>query len=278
MKKIRLQKMHVDNPELVKYTLKDEDNSIVINDLIGKNLTFTHTENKNCSVCDRKVKKFFGQGFCYPCFISAPENSECIIRPELCLGHEGQGRDPEWEVKHHVQAHVVYLALTSAVKVGVTRKLSTVSRWIDQGAWKAVVLAEVPNRYLAGKLEVALKAHMTDKTNWRKMLTNQMNFDFDLAAFRSEIEQLLPVEFKEYLREGEDVLEIKYPVENYPEKVKSLNFDKTPEISGTLEGVRGQYLFFDGGRVLNIRKFTGYEVTLSVEDSAQEGASQMTLF
>ena len=278
MKKFILQKMHVDNPGLVKYTLKDEGNLIVINDLIGKSLTFIHTENKYCSVCDAKVKKFFGQGFCYPCFRDAPENSECIIRPELCLGHEGKGRDPEWEIKHHLQPHVVYLALTSAVKVGVTRKISTVSRWIDQGAWKAVVLAEVPNRYLAGKLEVALKSHMTDKTNWRKMLTNNMNFDFDLAARRTQIEELLPEEFKEYVREDEEVLEITYPVLNYPEKVKSLNFDKTPEISGVLEGVRGQYLFFDGGRVLNIRKFTGYEVTLSCEDSLQEDASQMTLF
>jgi len=278
MMKFLLQKMKVETPSAVKYTLLDEAHPLVMNDLIGKEITLKHTNNKYCSVCDNNVKKFFGQGFCYPCFIKAPENSECIIRPELCKGHEGEGRDPDWEERNHVQAHVVYLALTSAVKVGVTRKVSTVSRWIDQGAWKAVVLAEVPNRYLAGKLEIALKAHMTDKTNWRKMLKNEMNFSFDLAAFKKEVLSLVPEDLQQYLKEEEEVLEINYPVQEYPLKVVSSNFDKTPEISGTLKGIRGQYLFFEEGKVLNIRKFTGYEVELSVSESKEIQSEQMSLF
>ncbi|MFT6746140.1 MAG: hypothetical protein ACJAZ2_000478 [Glaciecola sp.] len=275
MMKFVLQKMKVENPAQVKYTLLDKEHPLVMNDLIGKEITLSHTNNKYCSICGNNVKKFFGQGFCYPCFIKAPENSECIIRPELCRGHEGEGRDPDWEVQNHVQAHVVYLALTSAAKVGVTRKVSTVSRWIDQGAWKAVVLAEVPNRYLAGKLEVALKAHMSDKTNWRKMLKNEMNFSFDLAAFKNDILNLVPDDLKQYIVEGEEVLEINFPVKEYPLKVVSCNFDKTPEISGTLKGIRGQYLFFEEGKVLNVRKFSGYEVELSVSESQSE---QMSLF
>jgi len=278
MTKILLNKMRVENPSNVKYTLKDEQTEIVMNNLIGKEITLTHNDNKYCSICDNKVKKFFGQGFCYPCFIKAPENSECIIRPELCRGHEGEGRDPEWEERNHVQSHIVYLALTSAVKVGVTRKVSVESRWIDQGAWKAVVLAELPNRYLAGKLEVALKVHMSDKTNWRKMLKNEMNFSFDLASFKNEILALIPEDLKQYVKEDEEILEITYPVEKYPLKVVSSNFDKTPEISGVLQGIRGQYLFFEEGKVLNIRKFTGYEVELSVAESSGQEVEQMSLF
>lgn len=270
--------MDVTHPQSVQYTLKDGKQSILMNDLIGKTITFSHTNNKYCGTCGKKVKKFIGQGFCYPCFISAPENSECIIRPELCKGHEGGGRDPEWEKKHHVQPHVVYLALTSAVKIGVTRKISTVSRWIDQGAWKAVVLAEVPNRYLAGKLEVAMKAHMTDKTNWRKMLKNEMNFSFDLESFRDEVVKLVPEEFQQFVITDDEITEISYPVKEYPLKVVSSNFDKTPEIAGVLQGVRGQYLFFEKGKVLNIRKFTGYEVELSVEETTEKASEQMILF
>jgi hypothetical protein len=48
----------------------------------------------------------------------------------------------------------------------------------------------------------------------------------------------------------------------YPTKVVSLNFDKTPVISGVLEGIKGQYLLLDVG-VLNIRKFSSYNLTLS---------------
>ena len=49
-----------------------------------------------------------------------------------------------------------------------------------------------------------------------------------------------------------------------PEKVKSLNFDKTPEISGTLQGIKGQYLILDSG-VLNVRKFTGYQIGIETK-------------
>lgn len=278
MMKIVLQKMKVENPADVEYSLVSGDQSISVNELIGKKISLSHTGNKFCSVCGNNVKKFFGQGFCYPCFIKAPENSECIIRPELCKGHEGEGRDPEWEERNHVQAHVVYLALTSAAKVGVTRKVSTVSRWIDQGAWKAVVLAEVPNRYLAGQLEVALKAHMSDKTNWRKMLKNEMNFSFDLAAFKEEVLGLVPKDLKQYIKDDQEVLQINYPVKEYPEKLVSLNFDKTPQILGSLKGIRGQYLFFEEGKVLNIRKFTGYEIELDIQEDESGSSEQMSLF
>jgi hypothetical protein len=270
--------MKVENPGAVQYTLLDKEHPLIMNEMLAKKIHLKHTGAKICWICRAQVKKFYGQGFCYPCFIKAPENSECIIRPELCRGHEGQGRDPEWESKKHVQPHVVYLALTSAVKVGVTAKVSTKSRWIDQGAWKAVVLAEMPNRYLAGRLEVALKEYMTDRTNWRKMLKNEMNTTINLAAFKEEILSKVPDDLKEFIVRDQDVLEINYPVKSYPVKVTSLNFDKTPEIEGVLKGIRGQYLIFAEGRVLNIRKFTGYEVELELAEGPQTKTEQLTLF
>ena len=248
-----------------------------VNSLIGKSLVLSHTGKFVCSVCKEEMRKLFGQGFCYPCFAKAPENSECIIKPELCKGHLGEGRDPRWEQDHHVQPHIVYLALTSAVKVGVTRKSNLVNRWIDQGAWKAIALAEVPNRFLAGQLEVFLKAHLTDKTNWRKMLTDQ-RLEIDLAAEKMRMISLLPDDFKSYVVIGDSVKELKYPVDQYPLKVSSGNFDKNPIQGGVLEGIRGQYLFFKGGKVLNIRKFTGYEVELEYKEASTEAMQQMTLF
>ena len=57
----------------------------------------------------------------------------------------------------------------------------------------------------------------------------------------------------------EAVVDIKFPVSEYPEKIKSLNLDKQPEIEGRLMGIKGQYLILDTG-VLNIRKFSGYNI------------------
>ncbi|HBH07763.1 MAG TPA: DUF2797 domain-containing protein [Flavobacteriales bacterium] len=241
----------------------DSEKHYLLNNIIGKEVVLTHTSNKECIVCGKSIKKTYGQGFCYPCFQNAPENSECIIKPELCEGHLGKGRDPEWEQKHHNQPHVVYVAQTEGVKVGVTRKDQVPTRWIDQGASRARVLAEFPYRQLAGKMEIALKSNWSDRTNWRKMLTNQppeRGFSELYQKIKSEAQN----HFNEYLVSENNALELNYPVEIYPKRIRSISFDKTPYIRQKLAGIRGQYLIFESGNVLNIRKFSGYEITIEI--------------
>ncbi|MFK7920809.1 MAG: DUF2797 domain-containing protein [Bacteroidia bacterium] len=249
--------------DTVQYSLTLGEDTFLVNDWIGKQIKLSFDGQINCRICGLKIKKPYGQGFCYPHFRDAPENAPCIIRPELCEGHLGIGRDPEWEKKHHVQPHVVYLALTSGIKVGVTRGDQVPTRWIDQGAWKAVQIANVPYRRLAGEIEVALKDHMSDKTNWRRMLSNQMNTEIDINEEIEKAKALLPAEYQEYIVPQSEIIEINYPVEAYPEKVKSLKFDKIPEITGTLQGIRGQYLILDEGRVINLRSHTSYMIEWS---------------
>ena len=233
-----------------------------MNELIGSTITLTYEGLITCVLCNRKTKKSYNQGFCYPCMISAPEASECIIKPELCRGHEGGGRDPEWELKHHVQPHYVYLALSSAVKVGVTRETQVPTRWIDQGATQAIKLAKLPTRYLSGTLEVALKEHFTDRTNWRKMLKNEVLEGVDLVEVKANLLDKLSDEHRPFVVDDNEVVTLDYPVEAYPTKVTSVGFDKKPEISGQLMGIKGQYLLLDDNRVLNVRKHTGYHITI----------------
>ena len=157
---LRKMKVSFDNP--VNYRLTCNDQMIDMNEQIGKNISLKFSGEIHCIACGKTIKKTYGQGFCYPCFMNSPLNSECIIRPELCQAHLGKGRDPEWENDNHNKPHIVYLALTSGVKVGVTRQDQAPIRWIDQGAWKSIILAETPYRQLAGSLEVYLKNHLTD--------------------------------------------------------------------------------------------------------------------
>ena len=82
-------------------------------------------------------------------------------------------RDLDYEKRIQLQPHIVYLSNTGSVKVGITRKSQIPIRWIDQGAHEAIEIIETPNRYLAGKAEVAIKKYLSDKTNWRKMLANK---------------------------------------------------------------------------------------------------------
>lgn len=258
-----LSKMRTELGMPVQYTLMLNEKPILMNDLIGSPIKILFDGLIYCIDCGRVTKKSFGQGFCYPCFIKSPQNSECIIRPELCRAHLGEGRNVEWEKTNHLQPHIVYLALTDAVKVGVTRKTQIPTRWIDQGAWKAIPIVEVPYRYLAGQAEVALKSSFTDKTNWRHMLRNKMSL-YNLKEVGQQVAAQLPDELRPYHLAENEIIEIQYPVDVYPDKVKSVVLDKHPEVKGTLAGIRGQYLIFDDGRVLNVRNHSGYYVQLSI--------------
>lgn len=258
-----LEKMSVKLDDVVQYKLTCDNHSLLLNDYIGKELSLTFQNKIICSVCGKQTKKSFSQGFCYPCFINSPEASECIIRPELCRAHEEIGRDMDWERKHHLQDHYVYLAISSGIKVGITRSTQVPSRWIDQGANRGIIIAKTPNRYLCGLIEVALKAYVSDRTSWQKMLKNDVAED-NLLLKKKELSSYIPKDLQQYCYNDDLITEITYPVMEYPKKVKSITFDKVPMFSGKLIGVKGQYLIFDDNHVFNVRRHTGYVTIISV--------------
>ena len=251
----------LDNP--IQYYLVFENSFLNLNQLLDKELEITF-QGYQCLNCGKK-KKIFRQGFCYDCFMSSASAGDWIMKPELSTAHLAiEDRDLEYEMKVQLQPHIVYLALSSEVKVGVTRKTQVPTRWIDQGAIQAVPIVEVPNRYLAGITEVALKNHFADKTNWQKMLKNEVP-PTDLLLERLKTETLLPNEVRDYFFNQEAHLyQMNYPVLNYPKKVTSLSLDRTPNFQGKLSGIKGQYLLFQDGTVFNVRTFEGYVVKISI--------------
>jgi hypothetical protein len=261
--KLVLQKMDSKLESTIQYTLRTPDNSIAMNELIGKEISLLWSGVIYCSKCKKVTKKSFGEGFCFTCFSSAAEASPCILHPELCEAHLGKGRDLEYEERNHNQPHFVYLAATDKVKVGVTRSTQIPTRWIDQGASSSIILAETPNRYLAGCIEVALKDFFTDKTNWQNMLRNFQDESIDLEEEKWQVHDELPSDLTQYWIENDEITNLNYPVLEYPEKVSSMSFDKTALIQGKLTGIRGQYLIFDNKNVINIRRHTGYEIEIN---------------
>lgn len=256
-----IEKMDTVGVSPVQYYLQLQEEKILMNGLIGKEIQILFTGRINCINCGKLTKKAFGQGFCFKCFSESAENSDCILRPEVCEGHLGKGRDPEWELHHHVQPHYVYLAESGGVKVGVTRETQVPTRWIDQGAWQAIILAKVPYRKLAGQIEVELKKHMSDKTNWQQMLKDE-RMDANLVEEKAKAKSLLPEDLQEYVMEEDEVIKIEYPMGEALKKINSTNLDKSPTVAGTLKGIKGQYLIFENGDVMNLRSMSGYYVTL----------------
>ncbi|MDF1573668.1 MAG: DUF2797 domain-containing protein [Bacteroidales bacterium] len=246
--------------KVVEYTLPLGEHRVKMNELLGTAVRMEYTGHIHCIKCGRATGKSFAQGYCYRCFISAPETEECVLRPELCRAHEGMARDMEYAACHCLIDHIVYLSETSGIKVGVTRSTQIPTRWIDQGAVRALTLARTPNRFTAGLIEVALKKHIADKTNWRKMVSGSAPGSIDLLKEKHRLSALIPSELAIYLTKDIQEIELEYPVIQYPEKVRSLNFDKDPVVSGELTGIKGQYLMLDRNLVINMRKFGGYQV------------------
>ena len=267
-------KTAINNP--IQYYLPIGKEILHLNTWIGKHIKFSFEGEIICLDCEKRTKKSFNQGFCYPCFQRSPMASECIIKPELCRAHLGEGRDLEWEKKHHLKDHFVYLAVSSGIKVGITRDTQVPTRWIDQGASYAVPIAKTPNRYLSGMIEVSLKKYVSDRTAWQRMLKNDITHE-NLFKKRAELIQLIPKKYHNYLLEKEDILYLDYPVDEYPKKVKSMSFDKSPIIEGCLLGIKGQYLIFEEGKVLNMRKHQAYVLTFTADSSQTTPKMDMRL-
>ena len=258
-----LTKMQTEHGDPIQYYLVFEDSFLHMNQLLGKELEM-ELIGYQCQHCAKK-KKIWRQGFCYDCFYSTAHAGDWILRPELSTAHLGiADRDLQHESAAQLQPHIVYLALSCEVKVGVTRKTQIPTRWIDQGACSAIEILEVPNRYLAGITEVALKNHYVDKTDWRKMLLNEI-VECDLSGERLKVENLLPAEVREFFHLNKyDIFEMKYPVLEYPKKITTLSFDKTRNFRGKLSGIKGQYLIFDNGTAFNVRASEGFLVRISI--------------
>ena len=255
----------------VDYHLPVGEQLIAMNPLLGKTIKMVYNGAIFCQHCDRKTKKSFSQGYCYPCFKKLAQCDTCIMSPEKCHYFEGTCREPEWGEQFCMQDHYVYLANSSGVKVGITRGTQIPTRWMDQGAIQALPIFRVSNRLQSGQVEVMFKDHVADKTNWRKMLKGEVEA-IDLIAKRDELvascaneiaalQTQFGLQAVQFLEDAEPV-DIHYPVIEHPVKVTSLNFDKQPVVEGVLKGIKGQYLLLDCG-VINMRKFSAYQIQFS---------------
>lgn len=250
--------------EVVEYSLPLGNGEILdMNSHIGGKIEIQFLGTIHCVFCGKNTPKSYGGGSCYQCLQSLPQNDMCQMKPELCHLDRGTCRDAEWGRAHCQKPHVVYLARSSAVKVGITRENPTETRWMDQGAIEGMVIAEVPDRKTSGMIESALSQHMDDKTDFRKMLRGEIAED-DLEEVFQEMVDHVPAHYQSFLLEERNSKKIAYPLNDHPEKIKTLSLDKVEKVGGTLIGIKGQYLIFEDG-VFNVRGHTGYDVKIEGE-------------
>ncbi|WP_439888952.1 DUF2797 domain-containing protein [Pseudomonas sp. MBLB4123] len=254
----------------VQYAFRLGEQELPVNPLIGRTLRLEYLGAIHCTHCGRKTKTSFSQGYCYPCMQKLAQCDVCIMSPERCHYEAGTCREPSWGEQFCMTDHVVYLANSSGVKVGITRATQVPTRWLDQGASQALPILRVATRQQSGFVEDLLRSQVADKTNWRALLKGDAA-PVDLTAVRDRLfdscgEGLEALQQRFGLQAiqpllDRPVVEIDYPIEAYPAKISSFNLDKNPVAEGTLIGIKGQYLMFDSG-VINIRKYTGYQLAV----------------
>ena len=256
--------------DAVQYQFRLGELRIPVNPLIGKTVRLEYLGAIHCVNCGRKTKTSFSQGYCYPCMTKLASCDVCIMAPEKCHYDAGTCREPSWGEQFCMTDHVVYLANSSGIKVGITRASQLPTRWLDQGASQALPIVRVATRQQSGLVEDLFRSQVADRTNWRALLKGEAQA-VDLLAVRDQLFDscaagihMLQARFGlQAIQPLHDVepLQIRYPVSEYPTKVVSFNLDKTPIVEGTLMGIKGQYLIFDTG-VINIRKYTAYQLAV----------------
>ena len=179
---------------------------------LGEEIEIEATGNIHCVSCGVKTPKSYSQGHCFKCFKTKAACDMCIMKPETCHYHLGTCREDSFAHEVCFQPHIVYLANSSALKVGITRLGQMPTRWLDQGATQALPIMQVGSRRLSGQLEIMFGSQVADKTDWRKLL-------------KGEAEPLNLIEIRERL------------IEEFAPKIQSIRdeFSQNLEFNETIE-------------------------------------------
>ena len=265
----------------VQYTLGVGGQSLPLDALVGRTVAFTFLGDVLCAGCGARSAVSLGSGYCRRCFLTLPQCDRCFRSPEHCHHHLGTCRDPAWGSRVCMAPHVVYLAETSALKVGITRPGRVHARWMEQGALQARPWLLARSRRIAGEVEVRVRAHIGDRTNWRQMLRHRAP-DRDLARVALECDDRF-AEALDALRGefGADALQpapaaatwqARYPLpDNGAPSLQALRLAATGDVvQGRVLGAKARYLVLDGG-VFNTATHEGLLVRLALDVAPVSG-------
>jgi hypothetical protein len=276
-----LAKLSVEASSPAAYVMSLENQAIDMNALIGSNIEICFTGHITCCHCGVETRRSYGGGHCYACFKTLASCDLCVVSPDRCHFFEGTCREPDWGESFCMQPHLVYLANSAGLKVGITKPSQVPVRWLDQGASQALIILRTATRQQAGLVEAALAQTVRDRTDWRALVAGEARA-VDLDAARGQLARqasaaltALDRRYPGALQPADDEVArvFSYPVSRYPRQFERFTLDTAATVRGRLVGIKGQYLLFDTG-VFNVRQHTSYHVQLSVLEDAWEGESQ----
>lgn len=269
-----------DQPASYQLEFKD-GTAIELNARIGCGVEIAFSGVIGCRYCGAESRKSFAGGYCYDCFSTLARCDLCVVSPDRCHYDAGTCREPDWGAAFCMQPHLVYLANSSGIKVGITRAGRSIGRWLDQGAIQGLVILEADSRRAAGIVEAEIARVLPDRTDWRRML-------------RADVPPLdLPLAWQRLRAAGEglgdgirpvasagagDMTVLSYPISATSPPERTLRLDEG-SIRANLKGMKGQYLLL-GNDAFNVRAHAGYRVRVNMGPPLDEDATgeQLGLF
>lgn len=243
-----------------RYELAIGSELLHLNDLLGQGLQFRLCPDPVCGHCDARVTQLMGGGYCRNCFFALARCDTCFVSPARCHFAAGSCREPDWGERVCMQPHLVYLANSSGLKVGLTQQGRQQQRWLSQGATQGLVIALADTRRDAGVLEALIAQSISDRTQWRR-LVSQPPVNIQLQSTREQLQARLDLPQGCRWLADESELQLAYPVAAYAPPVQCLLGEKTPVLEDNLCGIKGQYLLLQNG-VFNVAKHAGLTVAV----------------
>lgn len=146
---------------------RHERTSLPLPLLLGADVRVTVGTERSCTSCGRPLEEGWTGRICGNCQ-GDPPFAPCIQNPATNCSVQNCPY-PDYKERSCDLTHLVYLAATDRVKVGITRSGRARWRWAEQGASHALPIAEAYNRKLAGIIErsIAKETGIATRTRYR---------------------------------------------------------------------------------------------------------------
>lgn len=239
-----------------------------LSELVGTEVRLTISEDQYCTQCGTESKSS-------PCSGCAgePPHATCVMHPAAHCDYTGCPY-PDYKERSCSHSHIVYLAATDRIKVGISRESRARCRWAEQGASHAIPIARAPNRKAAGIIEKALGEEWPQRHRhqWYLPMDNAVERLIDDALATDLIpEKLWPCYLwddadREAVRDAiVDVPSITAPSlnERLTSNQYALSAGETRE--GRVLGIRGEIIATDSF-VVNLNEHSGHPVTIETND------------
>lgn len=240
-----------------------------LSELVGTEVRVTISEDQYCTQCGELTDNS-------PCLDCAgePPHTTCVMHPATHCAYKDCPY-PDYKQRSCSHTHLVYLAATDRIKVGISRESRARCRWAEQGASHAIPIARAPNRKAAGIIEKAIGEEWPQRRRheWYQPMENSVERLTDDALATASLipKKLQPCYFWDNSDRQDvcdavvDVPSIEAPALDQRLTTNQYSLSTGESREGRVLGIRGGLLATDSF-VANLKSHSSHVLTIETND------------